>query len=182
MCLRAPASARRARHARSLERALDGRARSLPRARSARQKATTGGRRSDARHAWLGAACWLDARALTSTSTFRVQARTGAAVGSLLGTPDSVHSLSWAESVLSASVRGGLGASSLMDAKCDALARTFHAPQPSPHRQILARFVVRFRDRDARAERALDGGARSPLRAGSTRPGAGGLRISARHV
>ncbi len=75
---------------RSSERALDGRTRSPPRARSVRQKATTGGHRSGARHAWLGAAGWLDA--LTSTSTFRAQARTGAAVGSLLGMPDLVHS------------------------------------------------------------------------------------------
>ena len=51
MCLRAPASARQA----------PGRARSPLRARSERQKATTGGRRRGARHAWLGAPCWLDA-------------------------------------------------------------------------------------------------------------------------
>ncbi len=48
-----------------------------------------------------------------------------------------------------------------MDARCVTLARTFHAPPPSLHRLILARFVIRFCDRDARAERAFDGLARA---------------------
>ena len=99
--------------ARSSERALEGRARSPPRTRSARQKARTGGRRIiGSRHAWLGAAGWLDALELTSTSTFRAPKsqdrrlldRCSARLTRCNRLLD--NTLSWTRSALSAPARG----------------------------------------------------------------------------
>jgi hypothetical protein len=89
-----------------------------------------------------------------------------AARHALLGALAS-FTLSRVESALSPSARGARSALTT-DAKCDALEGTFHAQPPSLHRRILARFVVRFSDSDAHAERALDGRASSPSRARST--------------